>query len=143
MKGASAVLGQQMMVAGFAVGGSQGEESARALLADIVDIIGMNTGGMKPAVWTFPLPDGKGGAGQTISQPFTVLQPLVESFASLYSSVGSANMDTWSTWDGFYLLIHSCCRFDPAKVRSHLEAHGFPVRDEAHFLLKLQTDEDA
>lgn len=132
-------LGQEMLVAGYAVRGNLAEAAAKSLLTDIVSLIGMNTGGMEPAVWTFPMPTGQGGVGQTIAQPI-ITQPLVESFASYYPAFGSTVVDTWKDFDCFYLLIHSCCPFDESQVATFLESKGLPVIEMNSFSIGFERN---
>jgi hypothetical protein len=69
----------------------------------LVNSLGMDMAGMDPDIHVFPLPDGRGGQGLTILQPFveTLLhQPLTTSFMVF---------DIWPNW--FTVTIKSCIKF--------------------------------
>jgi len=54
----------------------------------------MNTAGMEPAIWHYPLPGGLGRVGETVAERTTVIQPLVEAFASVSVGLGTIISDT-------------------------------------------------
>jgi hypothetical protein len=74
----------------------------------LVNYLGMDMAGMAPDVRTFPLPDGRGGEGVTIMQPFVerlICQPLTTSFMIF---------DVWP--EHFTITIKSCMRFSADAV---------------------------
>lgn len=78
----------------------------------LVNFLGMDMAGMAPDVRTFPLPDGRGGEGLTIMQPFveTLLhQPLTTSFMIC---------DIWPSH--FTITIKSCLQFSAEAVCSEI-----------------------
>lgn len=78
----------------------------------LVNYLGMDMAGMAPDVRTFPLPDGRGGEGVTIMQPFveTLLhQPLTTSFMIF---------DVWP--EHFTVTIKSCMQFSADAVCSEI-----------------------
>jgi hypothetical protein len=78
----------------------------------LVNFLGMDMAGMPPDVRTFPLPDGRGGSGLTIMQPFveTLLhQPLTTSFMIF---------DVWPKH--FTITIKSCMKFSADAVCSEI-----------------------
>lgn len=80
--------------------------------AKLVKFLGMDMAGMAPDVRNFPLPDGRGGVGQTIMQPFVeklLYQPLTTSFLII---------DVWP--DHFTLTIKSCMQFSAEAVCSEI-----------------------
>jgi len=57
-------------------------------LRRLIAFLGMDMDGMPPDIRSYPLPDGRGGKGQTVYQPFVeprvlVRQPLITSFMIL------------------------------------------------------------
>lgn len=78
----------------------------------LVNFLGMDMAGMPPDVRTFPLPDGRGGVGQTVMQPFVeklLHQPLTTSFLI---------MDIWP--EHFTITIKSCMQFSAKAVCSEI-----------------------
>jgi hypothetical protein len=75
---------------------------------------------MEPKVWAYPLPDGKGGVGETIAQP------LVESF--LVS-------DSWPDLDKVYVVLASCKSYSSYAVASFLAREIGPVLKHGVFEL--------
>jgi hypothetical protein len=41
------------------------------LTQDVIEAIEMDAAGLRPAVWFYPTPDGRGGIGYTYVQPIT------------------------------------------------------------------------
>jgi len=81
----------------------------------LVDFLDMDRAGMDPDVRSYPLPDGRGGEGLTIMQPYveperrTFHQPLTTSFLII---------DSWP--EHFTLTIKSCVEFSAAAVLEEL-----------------------
>lgn len=78
----------------------------------LVNFLGMDMAGMAPDVRTFPLPDGRGGNGLTIMQPFVetlIHQPLTTSFMIF---------DVWPSH--FTITIKSCVQFSAEAVCSEI-----------------------
>jgi hypothetical protein len=72
----------------------------------------MDMAGMPPDVRSFPLPDGRGGKGLTIMQPFVeklLHQPLTTSFMIF---------DIWP--EHFTVTIKSCIQFSAEAVCSEI-----------------------
>jgi hypothetical protein len=130
------VLGTEMHSAQVAVLGVISEQSARMLLKEMVALIGMQTGGLEPHVWRYPLPGGGGGQGETIVQPVLVVQPLLESEAKIILG-GSADADTWQELGGWYLILNSCRPFDINAVLRFLWVVGYRVSDWAIATIRL------
>lgn len=132
------VLGLNMKVAGLAVLGSPSQELSKQVLSEVVALIGMSTGGMEAQVWSYPLPSGQGGIGDTIIQPFPFLvaQPLVESIA-----LNAAVMDTWIDHGGFYLILCSCKYFSLEPIVAYLTQLGFTVCSQGQFRLQFQQEQ--
>jgi len=114
------VLGQHLYVSGYALSGKPTAESMTHILNRLVNFIGMATGGMLPKVWAYPLPDGKGGKGETI------LQPLVESFIV---------SDGWDDLDKTYVILGSCRPYNTSAVASFLAREIGPVLKMGSFEL--------
>jgi hypothetical protein len=119
------ILGTKMRIAGFGCLGTVAPERLPRLLAQIVALVGMSTGGMAPHVWTYPLPDGRGGEGQT------AIQPLVESFLAL---------DTWPGLEHrgqrvpkIYVVLASCRPFNLDAVAGYLAKMIGPVVRQGFF----------
>jgi hypothetical protein len=126
-------LGLELQVSGFAVVGEPSEEASKILLQNIVNYIGMSTGGMKPAVWTYPIEAGQGGTGHTLVQPYLTLQPLVESLSAAFTAI-----DQWTDHNGFYLIICSCRCFSSDSVKEFLEHLNYKVINKQEFILSLE-----
>ncbi len=92
------------------VAGSRSREQFCQDLDRLVNFLGMDQAGMLPDVRAYPLPDGRGGEGLTIMQPYvesrlTIHQPLTTSFAII---------DSWP--EHFTVTIKSCMPFSAAAV---------------------------
>jgi hypothetical protein len=78
----------------------------------LINFLGMDMAGMAPDIRTFPLPDGRGGEGLTIMQPFVeklLHQPLTTSFMIF---------DIWP--EHFTVTIKSCMQFSADAVCSEI-----------------------
>ena len=82
-------------------------------LEQVVNVLGMDRAGMEPDVRSYPIPDGRGGEGKTIMQPYVELkllhQPLTTSFVII---------DSWP--EHFTLTIKSCVQFDPVTIMQEI-----------------------
>ena len=114
------VLGNSLFVTGYALGGKPTAEKLAQILQQTVAFIGMDTGGMQPKIWAYPLPNGQGGLGETI------LQPLVESFLVA---------DSWPDLDKVYVVLASCRPYDSCAVASFLAKKIGPVLRSGSFEL--------
>lgn len=90
--------------------GTRSREEFVKDLADLVIFLNMDAAGMAPDVRSYPLPDGRGGEGLTIMQPYVepqaiYHQPLTTSFAII---------DSWP--EHFTLTIKSCLQFSAEAV---------------------------
>ncbi|MBW1953578.1 MAG: hypothetical protein JRI66_10925 [Deltaproteobacteria bacterium] len=99
------VLGSNLYVAGWALQGNLPPGRLAEILEGAVKRMGMNTEGLKPAIWQYPLPGGKGGVGHT------VFQPLVESFIVA---------DDYPELNRTYVLAVSCLPFDRQIISRYL-----------------------
>jgi hypothetical protein len=94
----------------------------------LVNFMGLDLAGMPPDVRSYPLPDGRGGQGQTLYQPFVepwlLHQPLTTSFMIF---------DVWPTH--FTLTIKSCVQFDPQAVCQEISRIWGPLIDCHHWTL--------
>lgn len=108
------VLGDRMRIAGFCCLGTVPSARLAHLLGQVVALAGMDTAGMQPKVWAYPLPDGRGGTGET------GVQPLVESFLA---------MDTWPELETprVYVVLASCKEFLPDAIAAYLAKEIGPV----------------
>lgn len=113
------VLGTKLRVAGFGCLGMVAPERLAHVLTQIVAMVGMSTGGMEAKIWSYPLPDGRGGTGET------ALQPLVESFLAV---------DTWPALKHrgkpipkVYVVLASCRPFSLDAVVAYLSKEIGPV----------------
>jgi hypothetical protein len=95
------------------------------VLSQIVALVGMSTGGMSPKIWAYPLPDGRGGTGET------AMQPLVESFLAI---------DTWPSLSHrgkpvpkVYIVLASCRPFSLDAVCAYLSKAIGPVVRQGFF----------
>ena len=108
-------LGRRVYAQNVAVRGLLDESGWRAFLIDAIQAMRMTPSG-EAAVWRYPTEDGKGGNGLTLCQPMT------ESFAVV---------DVWDDWDGAYLHISSCKRFDVADLVAPIQAYGLGMHEAA------------
>jgi len=142
------ILGTKLRIAGFGCLGTVPPERLVYLLSQIVALVRMSTGGMLPKIWTYPLPDGTGGEGQT------TIQPLVESFLasvgfrlSWWKRIilrliffifppGILALDTWpilSSGPKVYVILASCRPFSMDAVASYLAKEIGPVVRQGSF----------
>ena len=106
-------LGQRIWLLALSLQGSKSEEEWGTLVWDAVKLLEMDPVG-QPEFRHYPI-GGKGGTGMTIFQPIT------ESFLAL---------DTWPDFDGAYLLVNSCKKFDDRQLVHWLEVdQGLVVID--------------
>ncbi len=116
----SATLGSDVIVAVFTLKGGTCPACpghVLSIIRDVVELIGMDTARLSPAVWYNPLPDGLGGLG------FTMVQPITTSFI------------TWDAWPALgvaYLQVTSCKPFDAGLIDKFLSAH-FRVVDRISY----------
>jgi hypothetical protein len=80
----------------------------------------MNTSGIRPSVYRFPTPGGKGGTG------FTHIQPIVESFIVA---------DWWDDLGHFFYVFASCKPYKPDWIRKVIEDSGYQIRSEKFTVL--------
>lgn len=116
-------LGGELIGASYAVRGQISNQEGIRLLGRVIRQVKMKPYG-DPIVREWPGEGGVGGSGVTI------IQSLVESFAVI---------ETWKELDGFYLVIHSCRRFDPYFVWNLLERLGFSVVSVDGSLVQLTS----
>jgi len=107
------VLGTRLYVAGFALLGYRPPADMAWVLQQVVALVGMQTGGLEPKVWSYPLPDGAGGLGETICQP------LVESF--IVSDAWPELKVKGRKMRKTYVVMASCRQFNPQAVAAYLE----------------------
>ncbi len=88
-------LGMTMHVQAVTLRGRLDDKAWLAFAREAVECIGMEPAG-DPAVWHYPIGDGKGGLGMTICQPMTESHLVIE---------------TWPDHDGAYVNIGSCKPF--------------------------------
>lgn len=103
-------FGQRTWNLDLQIAGARTREQFCEDLEHLVKFLGMDRADMLPDVRAYPLPDGRGGVGLTLMQPYveprlTVHQPLTTSFAVIDS------------WPGhFTLTIKSCLWFSAEAV---------------------------
>jgi hypothetical protein len=108
------------MVTGIALAGKPTAAQLSLILQETVVCIGMDTAGMVPQVWVYPLPSGQGGVGETICQP------LVESFIVA---------DSWPHLDKVYVILASCRPYNREAIVAFLEKAIGPVLRQGSFEL--------
>jgi hypothetical protein len=113
-------LGLSLYVTGYAFQGKVPTDKMTEILQKTVSFIGMDTAGLPPKIWYYPLESGQGGQGETICQP------LVESF--LIS-------DAWPDLDKIYVVLASCRKYNVCAVSSFLEKEIGPLLGIGHFKL--------
>ena len=102
-------LGIEMQSSVYALKGRIDEERGKEIQAAVIEAVRMQTGGIAPQTWTFPIND-LGGVG------YTLIQPLVESYSGVVLPAGVVGVDAWSEHQGFFLIINSCRPFSVGKV---------------------------
>lgn len=95
------------------IDGTRTAEQFKADLEHFVNFLGMDTAGMAPADWSYPIPDGRGGQGETIMQPYVEPKLRVQSLTTSFAIV-----DSWPEW--FSLTIKSCIQFSAEAVMSEI-----------------------
>jgi hypothetical protein len=114
------VLGTKLYVTGYALGGKPTADQLAAILQQAVSHIGMDTAGIPPKIWAYPMPTGQGGLGETICQP------LVESFMVA---------DSWPDLDKVYVVLASCRPYRADAVGDYLSTKIGPVLRQGSFEL--------
>jgi hypothetical protein len=128
-------LGDRLIITAVAVKGYIPVETTAEYIRDIIDLIGMNTAGMAPQIWVFPLPTGQGGVGETHIQPmYNLVHPLVESFSNGIGIPpiplpGMVGMDTWKDVGKWYLVIQSCKPHSAQEISDYLIRRGHVVSE--------------
>lgn len=121
-------LGLELYVSGFMTEGHREPDELTTDLGRVVNFIGMDSGGMKPQVWIYPIHDGKGGVGSTNAQP------LVESIAFNMSSGkipgGLFISDSWADHNHVFWVIASCREFCHRRLGSWLNENVGAVLDD-------------
>jgi hypothetical protein len=114
------VLGTKLYVTGYALGGKPTAKQLALILQQTVSFIGMDTAGLPPKIWAYPLNNGQGGLGETICQP------LVESFMVA---------DSWPDLDKVYVVLASCRPYSVDAVGSYLDKAIGPILRQGSFEL--------
>jgi hypothetical protein len=144
------VLGERLMVAGWALRGILPPERMVKVLREAVARMNMTADGLEPVIKQFPLPSGQGGIGHTIYLPLgeprrlslrvrlglwllrrtrfanTVFQPLVESFII---------SDDYVVLNKTCILAASCLPFSQQALEEYLAEQIGPVIARGDFPL--------
>ena len=107
-------LGSHLHILALRLKGTLPKEEMVVVLKGVVKIAGMDTAGMEPAIWTYPLPGGGGGLGNTICQP------LIESFVV---------SDDWPELKHTYVVLASCRQYIVQAIISYLASAVGPIMD--------------
>jgi hypothetical protein len=99
------VLGDALHVTLLKLAGTLAPGDMALALRELVELVGMSAAGLAPMIWSYPLPDGAGGLGNTICQP------LVESFVI---------SDDWPDLGHTYLVLASCRPYSVKAVKEFL-----------------------
>jgi S-adenosylmethionine/arginine decarboxylase-like enzyme len=106
-------LGENMLVAAFAIRGDVKKETAKVmidLIMDKIDVLPAHTS----ITYDYPVGPDKGGVG------YTYIQPITESFIAF---------DAWPDKGGAYFIICSCKPFWLADVIKLIEKFKFQIID--------------
>lgn len=114
-------LGRRMFSQNIVLRGYLGDAQWIDFIVRAVKDLGMTPAG-PPAVWKYPIEDGKGGEGMT------ACQPIVESFLVI---------DTWTDLAGAYLHISSCKEFSVGDLVNTILDFGLSGSCGARETLKL------
>jgi hypothetical protein len=106
------ILGQHLYITALKLQGVRLPAEMQNILQEVVGLAGMQTGGLAPAVWSYPLPGGGGGLGSTICQP------LIESFCI---------SDDWPELGHTFIILASCRRYSVQAVLTFLAETVGPV----------------
>lgn len=132
-------LGDRLQLGVWCVRSVKPPDAMARVLRGVVRTIGMHHNDMPPAVWQYPLPDGRGGIGHTICLPYgqnmplsrwqrfkfrlaawilgrqrfasMVFQPLTESFVI---------SDDYPELNKTYIVLCSCVPFNAHSVTRYL-----------------------
>lgn len=114
------VLGTRLIITGWRLAGRVSPVRLAYILSQVVIIAGMDTGGLKPKIWSYPTLEGKGGSGETICQP------LVESL--IFG-------DAWQDLNVTYVVLASCRPYCSQAIGSYLAKEIGPVLRMGNFEL--------
>jgi hypothetical protein len=104
-------LGERLDVVMLTLKGDSSMKSCVTLANELVIVLGMNKV-HEPTFYKYPV-NGQGGFG------FTFIQPISESFIAI---------DSWSDFEGVYLLICSCKTVNLNKVSKKVRKLGFRIK---------------
>ena len=104
-------LGERLDVVALTLKGDSGAPAAIELVDSVVDVLGMHKV-HKPTWYHYPVND-TGGKG------FTYIQPITESFIAF---------DSWSDFNGGYLIMCSCRTINLNKVCKRIRALGYKIK---------------
>jgi hypothetical protein len=120
------LLGERLYLSAFMVKSKPiGSLDVGLLNARICKVTSMNTGGIRPSVYRFPTPGGKGGVG------FTHIQPIVESFIVT---------DWWDDHGHFFYVFGSCKSYEFSWVKRTLEDSGLEILSEKFTVLEDRVE---
>lgn len=100
-------------------------------LTQMINFLGMDTADMDPHIDKYPIPDGRGGIGYTITQPYVEPRKLIEQ--SLTTSF--AIIDLWPELECFTLTIKSCVQFDERAVLQEIPRIFGNILDSHYWVL--------
>ena len=114
------LLGTKLILTGWRLDGRVSPLKLGYVLSQVVIIAGMDTGGLRPKIWSYPTIDGKGGCGETICQP------LMESL--IFG-------DAWKDHNVTYIVLASCRPYCSEAIESYLAKEIGPVLRSGKFEL--------
>ena len=115
-------LGERLDVATFAIKGDFSMFGCIKLVDEIIKVLGMNKV-HSPTVYKYPVNDC-GGMG------FSYIQPITESFIAF---------DSWSDFNGAYLIMCSCKTINMNKVSKKIRAMGYKIKQVKAHELRLKN----
>jgi len=104
-------LGERLDVVSFTIKGDTSKFGCVRLINEIIKSLDMHKV-HEPTCYKYPV-NGCGGMG------FSFIQPITESFIAF---------DSWSDFDGAYLIICSCKTVNLNKVSKKIRACGYKIK---------------
>ena len=114
-------LGERLDVVTFTIKGDTSKFGCIKLIDEIIKVLGMHKV-HEPTCYKYPV-NGNGGMG------FSFIQPITESFIAF---------DSWTEFDGAYLILCSCKTINISKVKKKIRACGYRIKEHMAHELSLK-----
>ncbi len=114
-------LGERLDVVTFTIKGDTSKFGCIKLIDEIIVSLGMHKV-HSPTCYKYPVGEA-GGLG------FTFIQPITESFIAF---------DSWSDFEGAYLILCSCKTINIPRVKKKIRAMGYRIKEHRAHELSLK-----